>query len=95
MTFTYHQTLFGKRLATARVCFSHACRYMHSNVEEKDDPSSVHRMQRVKEMQPPKSVHDLQVILGDTQDKEYPIFRTATPPDQSATLATGWYSFLA
>jgi hypothetical protein len=40
-------------------------------------------------MQPPMSSRDLQVILGDTKDKEYPIFRTPTHTDPIATLATG------
>ena len=62
---------------------------MHSQVEQRDDPSSVHRQQRVKEMPSPKTAGDLRSILGDTKDKEYPIFRTATPPDSAETLATG------
>ena len=49
----------------------------------------MHRQQRVEELPPPRNSDDLRNILGDTKDKEYPIFRTATPPDQYQTLSTG------
>lgn len=62
---------------------------MHSEVEQREDASTVHRLQRVKELEPPKAIDDLRAILGDTEDKEYPIFRSATSPDLCATLATG------
>lgn len=75
------------------VCFinllSSSRRYLHSQVEQRDDPSSVHRLQRVRELPPPKTLKELRSILGDTQDMEYPIFRTASPPDSGETLATG------
>lgn len=68
--------------------------YMHSNdVQQWEDPSSMHRMQRVKELAPPTTIDDLKTILGDTSDKQYPIFRTAKPPDSGATLATGIFDF--
>ena len=64
-------------------------RYLYSSVEQRDYPSSDHRLQRVKELPHPVSLDDLRSILGDTEDMEYPIFRTATPPDSVETLATG------
>lgn len=67
---------------------------MHSDVVQFASNSSVHRLKRVKEMPPPKSVHDLQVILGDKKDRLYPIFRTAKAPDNAVTLATGRYTVL-
>lgn len=62
---------------------------MHSEVEQREDVSTDHRLQRVKELEPPKAIHDLRAILGDTEDRDYPIFRTASPPDSADTLATG------
>ena len=63
---------------------------MHSNdVQQWEDPSSVHRMQRVKELAPPTTIDGVKTILGDTNDKQYPIFRTGKSPDGAATLATG------
>ena len=53
------------------------------------DPSSEHRLERVRQLPPPKDATDIRSILGDTEDKEYPIFRTGSPPETMATLATG------
>ena len=64
-------------------------RYLHSDVDQYDDPSSDHRLARVKQLPAPTNSTDILSILGDTADKQYPIFRTATPPDTAATITTG------
>ena len=68
------------------VCF---CRYLHSDVPQYTDPSSLHRLSQVKELPQPTNSTDILALLGDTADTEYPIYRTATGPDSAATLATG------
>ena len=68
----------------------HCHRYLRQNVSQAIDPSSEHRLERVRQLPPPKDAIDIRSILGDTEDKEYPIFRTGSPPDTGvATLATG------
>ena len=64
-------------------------RYLHSNTVEVSDPSSVHRLARVKQLPQPTNSSDILRLLGDTKDTDYPIYRTATPPDTLATLLTG------
>ena len=66
-----------------------AHRYLHSDVAQYTDPSSQHRLARVKQLPPPTDSAGVISILGDTGDPQYPIFRTATPPDSAATIATG------
>lgn len=65
--------------------------YLHSDVPQYEDPSSEHRLARVRELPPPTDARDITTILGDTEDKKYPIYRTATPPDTAVTLATGLF----
>ena len=51
--------------------------------------SSLHRIKRLRELAPSwKKEVDLLHALGDAEDKEYPLFRTATPPDSGCNLAT-------
>ena len=64
-------------------------RYLHLNVSQFSDPSSLHRLARVKELPTPLTPEEVQGILGDTADKEYPIFRTDTASDHVDTLCTG------
>ena len=67
------------------------CRYLHSDVPQYEDPSSEHRLARVRDLPPPTDARDIATILGDTEDKKYPIYRTATPPDTAVTLSTGGF----
>ena len=65
-------------------------RYRHTpDVPQRNDPSSVHRLARLKELPTPTNVTGILKVLGDTGDKQYPFYRTATPPDGAATFATG------
>ena len=82
-----HALSFLVIFITIRITFG--CRYLHSDVPQYEDPSSEHRLARVRELPPPTDARDITTILGDTEDKKYPIYRTATPPDTAVTLATG------
>jgi len=64
-------------------------RYLHSDPPQYVDPSSEHRLARVKELPRPNDTVDLLTILGDTHDPQYPIYRNGAPPDTAATIATG------
>ncbi len=64
-------------------------RYLHSDVDQVNDSSSLHRLERVKELPPPSDAMDILKILGDTGDRDYPIYRRAIFPDEGKTLATG------
>ena len=64
-------------------------RYLHLNVSQFSDPSSLHRLARVKALPAPQNPETVLHILGDTVDKEYPIFRTDTASDHVDTLCTG------
>ena len=46
-------------------------------------------MARIKQLPPPTTKEDILAILGDSTDKEYPIYRNDTPPDAGLTLCTG------
>ena len=78
--------------------FQHAAytRYLHSpGVPQYDDPSSEHRLTRIKQLHPAYNKEDILAYLGDTKDDQYPIYRTAASPDGAATIATGTYWWLA
>ena len=62
---------------------------MHSDPAQYDDPSLDHRLARVKQLPPPSDAAGILSILGDTWDHQYPIYRTAVPPDSAATITTG------
>ena len=64
-------------------------RYMHSDPDQYNDPSSEHRLARVKQLPPPTDSEGVLSILGDTWDHKYPIYRTGVPPDSAATITTG------
>ena len=72
-----------------RVLNFHFLRYLHSDVPQYTDASSIHRLSRVKQLPQPTNSSDILALLGDTADPDYPIYRTATGPDGAATLATG------
>ena len=54
---------------------------MHSDTPQHDDPSSVHRLARVRALPRPSDLRDILAVLGDTQDKDYPIYRTPRKTD--------------
>ena len=69
-------------------------RYLHLSVDQFSDPSSIHRLARVKALPVPTTPENVLDILGDTQDKDYPIFRTDTASDHVDTLCTGGWCWV-
>ncbi|CAH1230212.1 Hypp288 [Branchiostoma lanceolatum] len=75
--------------------------YFHFNMYDKlngtvpqyEDPSTEHRKARVAQMANPYDLKNIVDILGDTQDPDYPIFRTPNKKDDAETVATGIYDF--
>lgn len=59
-----------------------------------DYHSSKHRQARA-DLLPQETISDILAVLGDTGDREYPIYRNAHPPDTSATLASILCDFTA
>jgi hypothetical protein len=68
--------------------YVHFNMYEHITVPQKTDESSVHRMLRAKELPQPTTTDGIRTILGDTKDKEYPLYRNGAPPDTISTDAT-------
>jgi hypothetical protein len=75
--------------------------YLHTNhylnlagLIQTTGPSSRTRLARARSVCqkiPPSRPSDILSLLGDTADPEYPIYRTATAPDGSATLCTALF----
>ncbi|CAI9736546.1 Hypothetical predicted protein [Octopus vulgaris] len=79
------------------------CHYIHVNfakyLEIEEIPavrfgSTMNRYKRATSLPPPRSVSDICNILGDTECKEYPIYRTPRPTDRSLTLSTAVFNIL-
>ncbi|GAB1605323.1 uncharacterized protein LOC115222365 [Argonauta hians] len=56
--------------------------------------STMNRYKRATSLPAPRSHDDVLNILGDTDCKEYPIYRTPRPTDKSLTLATAVFNIL-
>jgi hypothetical protein len=73
-------------------CYVHATHYLElTDVDQIIDPSSRARVERanaILESNPPLDAAGVLSLLGDETNEEYPIYRTATPPDKNATLHT-------
>lgn len=60
----------------------HANCYIYMDADADCSTSSQHRMARASELPPAKSVQDVLVTLGDTEDKDYPIYRSGVGDDK-------------
>lgn len=76
---------------------SHMNMYKHIEGISKfqdQDPSTLHRQAKVDMLPAPKSVGDVMAILGNTDDDEYPIYRTSTMVsvvlDSGSATLYGW-----
>ncbi|XP_035686378.1 uncharacterized protein LOC118422742 [Branchiostoma floridae] len=75
--------------------------YFHFNMYDKlngtvpqyEDPSTEHRKARAAQMASPYDLKNIVDILGDTQDPDYPIYRTPNNKDGAETVATAIYDF--
>ena len=72
--------------------YHHANHYCHLPDHPQDvRPSSHLRMERAAELPTPTNRQEILALLGDRSRADYPIFRTATPPDGAATLCTALF----
>ena len=78
-----------------RGAYFHANHYLGlAGVDQSISPSSRARVERAGVMMqknPPQNAADVLTILGYQTNEKYPIYRTATAPDQSATLCTALF----
>lgn len=78
-----------------RGCYVHATHYQElGSIEQVIVASSKARMERasaILEEQGPLDAAGVLSILGDDAHAEYPIYRTATPPDRGVTLNTALF----
>jgi len=71
--------------------YYHFNMYRHLNISQYDDPSTDHRQARADQLPIPANETGIFCILGDTEDKEYPIYRDAAPPDCCSTVSTALF----
>lgn len=77
--------------------YYHFNMYKHLDVNELDvvaSGSAGGRFRRSKDLSVPTSIQDVKDILGDTENKEYPIFRTPRPTDSAETVTTAIFDLL-
>jgi predicted choloylglycine hydrolase len=78
-----------------RGCYFHANHYQElTGVDQIIGPSSWARVGRANVLlqdSPPVDAAGVLAVLGDQVDEKYPIYRTATPPDEDATLYTALF----
>ncbi|XP_019644125.1 PREDICTED: uncharacterized protein LOC109485133 [Branchiostoma belcheri] len=75
--------------------------YFHFNMYDKlngtvpqyEDPSTEHRKARAAQMGSPYDLRNIVDILGDTEDPDYPIYRSPNNKDGAETVATAIYDF--
>jgi isopenicillin-N N-acyltransferase-like protein len=73
----------------------HANHYLElgavDNMVEPSSRARVERAQAILRRGAPANSSDVLSILGDQEDKRYPLYRTAAPPDTYATLCTALF----
>ncbi|XP_077983068.1 beta-alanyl-dopamine/carcinine hydrolase-like [Glandiceps talaboti] len=74
--------------------YYHFNMYKHSQVAQYDDPSSDHRQTRANQLPVPANLTGILNILGDTKDKDYPLYRTGSTKDTDATVVTGVFDLV-
>lgn len=83
------------RFREIRGAYFHANHYQElTDADQIIHPSSRARVERAGVMMqesPPQNASEVLAILGDQANEQYPIYRTATDPDQSATLCTALF----
>ncbi|XP_065180844.1 beta-alanyl-dopamine/carcinine hydrolase-like [Sycon ciliatum] len=68
--------------------------FIHTPAPQYMDVSSMRRTAALYSLDGPTDVNSTLRILGDTADKEYPIYRRGHPPDEVYTIATAVYDLL-
>lgn len=83
------------RIRAVQGTYFHTNHYLElTEVDQVIHPSSQARIKRGSAMMqthPLRHAGDILTILGDQADEQYPIYRSATPPDQSMTLCTALF----
>jgi len=74
--------------------FTHFNEYKLLDIVQVPDISTEFRQARADTFPAPVNVQDALNILGDTMNKQWPIFRNAVPPDHAATVATVLFNLL-
>jgi predicted choloylglycine hydrolase len=78
-----------------RGCYFHANHYKElTDVDQIIGPSSWARVERANVLlqdRPPVDAAGILAVLGDQVDEKYPIYRTATSPDENVTLCTALF----
>ncbi|XP_070575122.1 beta-alanyl-dopamine/carcinine hydrolase-like [Ptychodera flava] len=74
--------------------YYHFNMYIQSSVVQYDDTSTDHRQARADQLPIPKNLTRILNILGDTKDRDYPLYRTGSEKDPVATLATGVFDLV-
>ncbi len=76
-------------------CYFHTNHYQElTDVDQIIGPSSRARVERANELMrdsPPVGAAGVLAVLGDQVNERYPIYRTATPPDENVTLCTALF----
>eukprot|EP01087_Luapelamoeba_hula_P007378 TRINITY_DN1810_c0_g1_i2.p1 TRINITY_DN1810_c0_g1~~TRINITY_DN1810_c0_g1_i2.p1 ORF type:complete len:392 (+),score=56.25 TRINITY_DN1810_c0_g1_i2:46-1221(+) len=73
--------------------YSHFNMYKQLEAPQGTDESTVHRQSRVYALPAPARADDIRNILGDTHDKDYPIYRDGAAPDTGVvTVATALFN---
>ncbi|KAK3580206.1 hypothetical protein CHS0354_017991 [Potamilus streckersoni] len=78
------------------------CHYYHFNhfnhlegVEQRHNvPCTFAHEKRMNDMISPRTVRDVKIILGDSKDTKYPIFRTPRYTDPAITVCTAYFDIL-
>lgn len=65
------------------------------NVSAFESTSSDHRAAVFASLGAPRNADEVAKLLGDTSDPQWPIYRTATPPDSGLTMATAIFDLHA
>jgi hypothetical protein len=76
-------------------CYSHTNHYIQLNDQPQEiSPSSRKRLERglaLGRATPPGEAGQVLAMLGNRDDRDYPIYRDAAPPDTDATLCSALY----
>ncbi len=75
--------------------YMHTNHYLHlADLDQEIGPSSQTRLARAGalcQVTPPTEAAYVLALLGDQADRDYPIYRRATPPDRAATLCSALF----
>ena len=74
--------------------YFHVNMYRNLSVPEFLDPSSVHRTARFNQFTKIETEEQVLALLGDTYDKEFPIYRQPTKTDDASTVATVLFNLI-